>query len=295
MPLYSGLDEYTAPTREEYEMQAEQEAEWNATRELIVASAAQPPSTIVRAAVGDVTGAIVEYTRIQAALDASLPDCILKIQGKAFRKKNYWRAIATAFNLNLEIREEKLDETANGWGYLVVYRATAPNGRFSDGDGSCYASEKTDAMATVHNVRAHAHTRAMNRAISNLVGFGEVSAEEMPHDDSGRGSFQKPQVAAERSESRGARTSPRPASTPDEISEPQRKRLWAIWSKRWSEECPSGSAEAKEANLRNLLGRHGYESSKEIKRADYEAICDDVQKWQIPETAPSDAKWEAAP
>jgi hypothetical protein len=37
--------------------------------------------------------------------------------------------------------------------------------------------------ATEHNVRSHAHTRAFNRAVSNLVGFGEVSAEEVEPDD----------------------------------------------------------------------------------------------------------------
>ena len=50
----------------------------------------------------------------------------------------------------------------------------------ADGDGSCFSSEKRGrGQATVHNVRAHAHTRAFNRAVANLVGFGEVSAEEM--------------------------------------------------------------------------------------------------------------------
>ena len=88
----------------------EQRREWEATRDLI---AVERPATIVRAAIGDVTDAIREYTRIQAALDKALPDCIQTIQGKQFRKKNYWRAIATAFNLTLEIREEKLDEAAD--------------------------------------------------------------------------------------------------------------------------------------------------------------------------------------
>jgi hypothetical protein len=37
--------------------------------------------------------------------------------------------------------------------------------------------------ATDHNVRSHAHTRAFNRAVSNLVGFGEVSAEEVERDE----------------------------------------------------------------------------------------------------------------
>jgi hypothetical protein len=40
--------------------------------------------------------------------------------------------------------------------------------------------DKTAENASHHNVRGHAHTRAFNRAVSNLVGFGEVSADEMP-------------------------------------------------------------------------------------------------------------------
>jgi hypothetical protein len=101
------------------------------------------------------------------------------------------------------------------WGFRIKCRATAPNGLFEDGDGACMASEKivfekdwptweksgkkgkvpvkrdkdgrpvidkigTADNATVHNVRAHAVTRAKNRAISDLVAFGEVSAEELP-------------------------------------------------------------------------------------------------------------------
>ena len=221
MPLYSGLDEYNGhqPTREEYAMREAQDAEWAAHGEMIVAPV-EKPATMVRAAIGDVTEAIIEYTKIKDALDRALPDCIQTIQGKQFRKKNYWRAIATAFNLSLELREEKLDEPESGWGYLITYRATAPNGRFADGDGSCYASEKPEKQATVHNVRAHAHTRAMNRAISNLVGFGEVSAEEMPHDDSGRGAVRREQVAPVPRVSQGAEgPAPRPVTTQNATEE----------------------------------------------------------------------------
>src|SRR5690606_7655023 len=36
---------------------------------------------------------------------------------------------------------------------------------------------------TIHNIKAHANTRAKNRAILDLVGLGEVSAEEIVGDD----------------------------------------------------------------------------------------------------------------
>ena len=145
----------------------------------------QLPATIqgtqlVRAAdSAAVAEAVTEYKQIQQALDKAMPDCLMSIKGKQFRRKPYWRAVATAFNLTVEVTEEELAKGEKDWGYFVICRATAPNGRFSDGDGACFASEKQGAMRTVHNVRAHAHTRAYNRAVSNLVGFGEVSADEL--------------------------------------------------------------------------------------------------------------------
>ena len=119
--------------------------------------------------------ALTAYRELQGALDRAMPEQIMNIKGRPFRKKGYWRAIRTAFNLNVACVREEADD----YGWRVVYRATTPNGRFADGDGSCEYEEKAEGQDTEHNVRAHAHTRAFNRAVSNLVGFGEVSAEEI--------------------------------------------------------------------------------------------------------------------
>jgi len=62
--------------------------------------------------------------------------------------------------------------------FNIVYRAIAPNGQYMDGDGACDTWEKGYPDG-YHDTRATAHTRAKNRAISDLVGFGEVSAEEV--------------------------------------------------------------------------------------------------------------------
>jgi hypothetical protein len=144
------------------------------------------------------------YIAIQRAIDERMPDSIMDIQGKPFRKKSYWRAVATAFNLSVKPTSDEYFETTEDWGYKIVYVATAPSGRDAYGDGTCMHSDKrvydwdytkkprvrlgvnklkTEDNATHHNVRGHAHTRAYNRAVSNLVGFGEVSAEEMPMGD----------------------------------------------------------------------------------------------------------------
>ena len=148
--------------------------------ELIVAEQALEPSA------RNASASIETYLEIQRVFDTKMPDAIMEIRGKKFRKKSYWRAIATAFRVESRLLSEERIEIDGDWGYLATYRATTNDGRQCDGDGACMASEKVDrdgkptAMQTVHNVRAHAHTRAKNRAIADLVGFGEVSADELP-------------------------------------------------------------------------------------------------------------------
>ena len=142
---------------------------------------------------GQLADALARYRELQTALDTAMPDQIMVLDGKPFRKKGYWRAIRLAFNLSVEPTTPMatrcvlgvLPDGTENYSYTVTYRAMAPNGATCVGDGTCTASEKTKGRmkATEHNVCSHAHTRAMNRAISNLVGFGEVSAEEVAHPD----------------------------------------------------------------------------------------------------------------
>jgi hypothetical protein len=151
----------------------------------------------------EMTQALTAYRDLQRALDQAMPDQIMNLDGKPFRKKGYWRAIAVAFNLTVEPITERrevigaFDDGRENFGWHVTYRATTPHGRTATGDGSCFAIEKArrrdgadpwaelPKQASEHNVRSHAHTRAYNRAISNLVGFGEVSAEEVDREAAG--------------------------------------------------------------------------------------------------------------
>ena len=101
-----------------------------------------------------------------------------------FPKKSAWRKIARAFNLSMHRIDSGIDRDEEGvplraW---AVYRATAPNGQIQDGDGYCSAGESrfsTNKAKLEHDMAATATTRAKNRAISDLVGMGEVSAEEV--------------------------------------------------------------------------------------------------------------------
>ena len=62
--------------------------------------------------------------------------------------------------------------------FSAVYRAIAENGAYVDADGHADIWEK-GYPNSYHNAKATAGTRAKNRAISDLVGGGEESAEEM--------------------------------------------------------------------------------------------------------------------
>jgi hypothetical protein len=248
--------------------------------------------------------ALAGYRGVQQALDASMPDQIIVLDGRAFRKKGYWRALAVAFNLTVETVEQRREVAGHfadgreNFGYLVTCRASARGGRSMEGDGACFAVEKAGkfrcphpdpqqpgnrsrtehwpaercpnfdpdyqwralpAQATEHNIRSHAHTRAFNRAVSNLVGFGEVSAEEVDRDESGGGRDEPPPP-------RAASTTHRPAPSGGGggvISPAQQKRMYAIAKNGgWSD-----------VEIKARLAKHGFEHSADVTRDKYEQIC----------------------
>ena len=114
---------------------------------------------------------------------------IQKVYDGNFIKKSGWRKIAVFFGLSLQKLDEREIERDGERIYAVTYRAIAPGGQFQDATGYCSwneagpakraAKSKEQKAKLEHDVRATAETRAKNRAISDLVGGGEVSAEEM--------------------------------------------------------------------------------------------------------------------
>lgn len=140
---------------------------------------------------------------------------LTNISGSIHVNKSGWRKIATMFNLSIETFEDEriLEEREEGHDILswrVKARVTAPNGKVSVGSGMAASNESNYMVALEnwpenldqndpnvlrvdgkwrvlqdpssikeHNIYAVAETRAKNRAISDMVGGGEVSAEEM--------------------------------------------------------------------------------------------------------------------
>lgn len=144
---------------------------------------------------------------------------IAKISGEPHVKKSGWRKIATAFNVSTELVDSGKEIENGVIKYQAVVRAEAPNGKTATATGMAGSNEsnfmrsrgrkgemsdqrikkleKKDDVLLIdgayrglkdprevndHNVMALAETRAKNRAISDLVGGGEVSAEEMTAD-----------------------------------------------------------------------------------------------------------------
>jgi len=108
---------------------------------------------------------------------------------KQFPKKSAWVKLGRAFNVNTTIVDKEFVLGKNGETKEAYYciRATLPNGRSVESDGSCSRHEKGKGNATSHTIRSTAKTRASNRAIAELIGAGEVSNEELdPNFDNGK-------------------------------------------------------------------------------------------------------------
>ncbi len=154
-------------------------AEYDEGSEMIEA-----PRSIMAVGVVDVNRAVANFRSFQELkarlLDATDFQVIKTSQGdRKFPKKSAWRKMGAAFNVTDEI-VSSTREVENGvvkWTFVV--KATTAGGRSSIGVGMCASNEKQGRQFIEHNVFATAHTRAKNRAISDLIGGGEVSAEEV--------------------------------------------------------------------------------------------------------------------
>ena len=58
----------------------------------------EPTTAGVVLPLGNVGQALTAYQELQRTLDEAMPDCIMEIRGRKFRKKKYWSAVALAFN-----------------------------------------------------------------------------------------------------------------------------------------------------------------------------------------------------
>lgn len=150
----------------------------------------------------------------QQVVEALLDSSDYQKMGKArFKKKSAWRKLATAFNISDDIIKEEIvrDDDYGIISAKYYVQATLPNGRSGVGVGVCSIFDKItkkDAEKpsnfvlrnrfnnAEHDVPSTAHTRAKNRAIADLIGAGEVSADELNESAGETKVRPKPRVAA---------------------------------------------------------------------------------------------------
>jgi hypothetical protein len=103
---------------------------------------------------------------------------VIRIANKPYILKSGWRKLAFAFNLSDEILREEKEEKNGEVIYRIWCKVTAPNGRSVVAVGSASSRERK-FVHEAHDPYALAHTRSKNRAISDILGLGEVSGEEV--------------------------------------------------------------------------------------------------------------------
>lgn len=119
---------------------------------------------------------------------------------KRFKKKSAVKKLQTFFGFSVAVISSERDDLGDGnFAFRVTARATSPNGRFVEAMAGCstmeerfvlnpfddeseqrFAIRQRKALArSYHDVLSTAETRATNRAAMNLIGAGEVTAEEI--------------------------------------------------------------------------------------------------------------------
>lgn len=161
----------------------------------------------------------------------------VRMNGKetAFKKKSAWRKIATAFNISDDVIKEVIIRDDN---YQIIsatfhVKATAPNGRSGIGVASCSIFDKINKKDkeqpsnfelrnrfnnAENDVIGTAHTRAKSRAISDLVGMGEVSAEELGE----MGVIEKPKKVSVKPKTKPKAAKPKTATKPKATPKPKK-------------------------------------------------------------------------
>ena len=172
---------------------------------------------------------------VEALLDKSDYQPIKTQDGiKKSKKKSAWRKLATAFNISDDVVEKEIirDECHRIISARFEVMATLPNGRHGVGTGSASIYDKITKKDTKeptpfelrqrftnaeHDVISTAHTRAKSRAISDLIGAGEVSAEELSGMDVKPGKPVKPSAPKSKTSTKPKPVKPKVEDTAIEV------------------------------------------------------------------------------
>lgn len=133
------------------------------------------------------TDALNTQQQLAAAYDEACraligPNDVQKEGKREFKKKSAWRKLARHFLISVRctLDDVRIDRREGGFTAFAVAAAVAPWGQAWSDIGACGSDEQTGRrVITEADAIATAMTRASNRAVSNLIAMGEVSAEEV--------------------------------------------------------------------------------------------------------------------
>jgi len=167
------------------------------SNDLAVVENTTAPTTLAPLQTVDVKAAEAFMDNYQELVEALLDETDYQAIGdKKAKKKSAWRKLATAFNISDDVVEKEIirDECQRIISARYEVIATLPNGRHGIGTGSASIFDKIKKddereptpfelrkrfTNAEHDIISTAHTRAKSRAIADLIGAGEVSAEEL--------------------------------------------------------------------------------------------------------------------
>lgn len=184
---------------------------------------------------------IAVQQQLAAAYDAAVTALVgpndVQVEGnRSFKKKSAWRKLARYFNISVDIVKVEREMLGDKFLATVTARAVAPWGQHYEEIGSCCTDEATGRrVITVADAIATASTRASNRAVSNLIAMGEVSAEEIGD----RKSYDS-------APARPASSAPRAPSEPGKATMPFGKTKGQLLTALKTEEIESALKWAKE-------------------------------------------------
>lgn len=130
---------------------------------------------------------IAQQHALMAAYDEACnaligPNDVQQDKGRTFKKKSAWRKLARHFGISVhcDLNSVRIERHDGGFVAFAVAEATAPWRQSWTDVGACASDEETGRrVITEADAVGTAMTRASNRAISNLIAMGEVSAEEI--------------------------------------------------------------------------------------------------------------------
>ena len=213
------------------------------------------------------------------------PFKLLKLQGREvlYADKGATQQLCQVHNISTEVTKKEMVSGV----YVVTVRAHK-DGRYTDEDGAVTVDGlRGDALC---NALMKAITKAKRRAVLALCGLGMLDETEietipnavpvqMPQEVPATPQMQPiaPELMPDPNDDPipwGAEepppTDPLPVKKPtDLISEPQRKRLYAI----------SMGAGMTQVTFKIWLKKQGYESSKDIPKSDYQRICEEAEAY----------------